>query len=349
MTISVVNSLRDDRWRAFLEQHPERNVYHAPEMLRAFARVEGHRPVLWAAVDEAGWPLALLSPVNVTLMNGLLRPFTTRAVSYGGVLAAPGPEGEAALRTLLSTYKREAGRGAVFTELRHLSDASRLQPVLHACGFEYERHLNFLLDLRVPEEALWRKLTKSCQQSVRTARNKGTTIEALTDKAALPGVYELLKIVYARAQVPLAPLALFEAAFDELASHGMLQLWVARAEGRAIAVCLLLAYGERVIYWYGGLDRRWAAYCPMEALLWHAIQWARSQGHSIFDFGGAGRPEEEYGPRKFKAKFGGELVEFGRNVLVHSPLRMQLSRSGYQLLRRVLYGRSASQATGVSS
>ena len=52
----------------------------------------------------------------------------------------------------------------------------------------------------------------------------------------------------------------------------------------------------------------------------------REQGFDLFDFGGAGRPDEHYGPREFKAKFGGELVDFGRDVLVHTPMRLRLSR-----------------------
>jgi hypothetical protein len=56
----------------------------------------------------------------------------------------------------------------------------------------------------------------------------------------------------------------------------------------------------------------------------------------VFDFGGGGRADEEYGVRDFKAKFGGELVNYGRNVCVHGPVRLALSRAGYRLTRRFL-------------
>jgi len=73
----------------------------------------------------------------------------------------------------------------------------------------------------------------------------------------------------------------------------------------------------------------------MEALLWHVIRWARSQGYTVFDFGGAGQPAENYGPWRFKAKFGGELVELGRFVRVHSSMRMKASVIGYPVLQRI--------------
>jgi serine/alanine adding enzyme len=55
----------------------------------------------------------------------------------------------------------------------------------------------------------------------------------------------------------------------------------------------------------------------------------------VFDFGGAGRPDEPYGPREFKSKFGGELVDYGRDVLVHGPVRLRVSRSAYAVARRL--------------
>jgi CelD/BcsL family acetyltransferase involved in cellulose biosynthesis len=335
MSISIVNSLPEASWRAFVETHPDSNIYHTPEMFATFAQAKGHQPTLWAAV-ESDRPLALMLPVNVTLLNGLLRPLTTRAVAYGSILCAPKEEEQGALRHLLNAYTHAAGKGVLFTELRNVSELGYTQPILQSGGFAYEKHLNFLLDLRQPEEALWHKITKSGQQSIRTARNKRVVVEAIAGRAQLAEAYKLLQLVYARAQVPLASLDLFESAWNTLRAREMLRAWVARAEGHALGVAMFLTWRDRVIYWYGGLDRQFAAYAPMETLLWHAIRWARENNFSRFDFGGAGRPDEDYGPRKFKAKFGGELMELGRNVHVPSPWRLRVSEWGYRILRRFL-------------
>ncbi len=335
MSLAIVNTLPEAAWRRFIEAHPESNVYHTPEMFQALARVRRHRPTLWAAVDGAE-PLALLLPVEVTLLNNLARPFTTRAIVYGGALAAPGPAGAAALAELLAAYRRRAGGGVLFTELRNVCVQPEAQAVLQAHGFRYENHLNFLVDLTQSEDALWRRVSKSGQQSIRTSRNKGTVITEVTERAQLGEAYALLEAVYARAQVPLAHPSLFEAAFDVLGPAGQLKVFLARADGRAVGACLALAWRDRVIDWYAGTDRQFAAYAPMEALIWHVITWARANGYTVFDFGGAGRPEEDYGPRKFKAKFGGELVELGRNVQVPAPWRLRASEFGYRLLRRYL-------------
>lgn len=336
MSIEVVRHLDLGRWRDFVDSHSQGNIFHTPEMFQVFAQAEGHHSTLWAAVDSSDRLLALLLPVQVTLMGGALRRLTTRAVAYGSVLCAPGPEGKQALAMVLQTYRREMKGNALFTELRNLSDLSDLQPVLDTCGFAYEEHLNFLIDLNQPEETIWRKISKSGRQGVRTSRNKGTIIEEVAERQKVRTAYQLLRKVYARAQVPLASRALFEAAFDILDPRGMFKIFLARVDEHYIGACLLLIYKGRIIDWYAGTDRAFSSFYPMESLVWHTLQWGKEHGSCMFDFGGAGKPDEDYGPRKFKAKFGGELVEYGRNTCVHSRLRFRISQLGYRLYRQFL-------------
>jgi len=51
----------------------------------------------------------------------------------------------------------------------------------------------------------------------------------------------------------------------------------------------------------------------------------------LFNFGGAGKPGQPYGPREFKKDFGGKLVEYGRHHLVLSPLRYKILEFGLKL------------------
>jgi lipid II:glycine glycyltransferase (peptidoglycan interpeptide bridge formation enzyme) len=67
--------------------------------------------------------------------------------------------------------------------------------------------------------------------------------------------------------------------------------------------------------------------------MWHILKWGAENGYRHYDFGGAGRPNEQYGVRDFKAKFAGELVSYGRNVCVHAPFRLFLSKLGYGLFQ----------------
>jgi serine/alanine adding enzyme len=338
----IVRQLDQDRWKAFVDENPYGNIFHTPEMFEVFARTKGHRPELWAAVAESrdhlgrGEVLALLPIVKISLLNGPLRRLTTRAIAYGGVLCAPSEEGRAAMKLLLETYKRDVGEGALFTEFRNMSDMTEIQPVLQASGFAYEDHLNFIVDLTQPRDTVWNHISKSGQQRIRTSRNKGTMIEEITDSSKLDIAYRFLQDVYARVQVPLADISLFQAALDILAPRGMFKGLLARAGEPYAATALLLSYHGRILYWYVGADRSLSSYGPSELLVWHALQWGQEHKFEMFDFGGGGKPDQKYGPREFKEKFGGTKVNYGRHSLVHSPMRLKLSQVGYQVYRRGL-------------
>lgn len=56
----------------------------------------------------------------------------------------------------------------------------------------------------------------------------------------------------------------------------------------------------------------------------------------VYDFGGAGKPDEEYGMRGFRAKLGSDLVCYGRNTYIHTPALLQLSRWAYAAYRGFL-------------
>ena len=130
--------------------------------------------------------------------------------------------------------------------------------------------------------------------------------------------------------------SLFQSAFQVLDKRGMFKLFLARLDGRAIGAMSLLIHKNVVTYWYTGTLREFSKYRANDYLVWHALEWSRENGYHNFDFGGGGKPDEEYGVRDFKAKFGGELVNYGRNIRVHSRLRLNASKLGYQLLRSFL-------------
>lgn len=332
----VVRELDADPWGQFVAGHPQGNIFHTPAMFEVFARTRGYRPTLWAVVNEDDRVLAILPCVQITIVGGVLRQLTTRSVAYGSVLCAPGPAGEAALALLLRSYSLGARGGGLLTELRNQSDLAAVQPLLRASGFAYEEHLNFLIDLTLPQERLWQSIRPSARRNIQKARKAGVVVAEVCDTGDIPAVYALLQQVYRRIQVPLPDRSLFEAAFELLYPRGMLRVLTACVEGVAIGALTLLIFNGVLIYWYTGTLREHTAYRAGDLLVWHALELGGRLGLRTFDFGGGGRPDEEYGVRDFKAKFGGELVSFGRNTCVHAPLQLRLSTTGYQLVRRFL-------------
>lgn len=336
MGIRVVRTVPKEEWRRFVDEHPQGNIFHTPEMFQVFIRTKGHSPELWAAVDESRRIWALLLPVQIALMSGLLRHFTTRSVAYGSVLCALGAKGHEALALLLQNYTQTVDRAPLFTELRNLSNMQAIQPILHQHGFVYEDHLNYLIDLERPPEAIMQSIGSRTRKNIRSALRKGAVVvEEATSRDQVADCYGLLLQTYQAARVPLADRSLFEAAFDLLYPKRMVRFTLARVGQTPVAASVELLYKDVIHGWYGGVDRDYGSYVPSELLMWHILQWGAENGYGLYDFGGAGTPDEEYGVRDFKAKFGGELVCHGRNTYVHAPVRLAISNVGYQVYRRL--------------
>jgi lipid II:glycine glycyltransferase (peptidoglycan interpeptide bridge formation enzyme) len=336
MTITIVNSLSEDKWRHFVEEHPAGNIFHLPEMFQVFSQTKGFRPELWAATRE-GRILALLLPVQITLMNGLLRRFTSRSVAYGSVLCLPDAGGQEALSKLLQTYKHEADGAPLFTELRNVSDLEAIQPILREHGFVYQDHLNYLINLECSPEAVFQNFGRRTRKNIRRGLKKDdVVIEEAKEWKHLAACYDLIRHTYRAAHVPLADFSLFKAAFDLLYPKRMVRFTLARVGQTPIAASVELLYKDIIYGWYGGMDRTYSSYVPGELVMWDILKWGAKNGYRLYDFGGAGSPDEEYGVRDFKSKFGGVLVSFGRNICVHAPLSLRLSKLGYRVLRRSL-------------
>jgi serine/alanine adding enzyme len=344
LSVRIVRTLEESPWREFVDRHPWGNIFHTPEMFEVFSRAKGHRPELWASTD-GNRILALLAPVRISVGSGALRFLTTRAVAYGGMLYDETPEGIDGLAAVLRGYSRQAGRSVLFTELRNLSDLTAVQNVMVECGFSYEDHLNYLIPLSRPVEEVLLGFGRRTRKQIRQGLRRGdVTIQEAAGPEDLGICYDLLKRTYAAARVPLADRSLFEAAFAVLSPLGMIRFPLAWIGETCVAASVELVYKDTVYGWYGGVDRRYVSYTPNELLVWHILRWAAENGYRTYDFGGAGRPDEEYGVRTFKAKFGGQLVNFGRNVRHHAPWRLAVSRVGYSVYQRFMDIRSRQRA-----
>ena len=352
----VVRELDRARWSEFVNNHPQGQIFHTPEMFQVFARAKGHQPAVWATIANNGQVLALLLPVEITLFGGPLKFFTTRAVSYGSVLTSEERTGQEALALLLQTYNQQTYIWPIFTEIRNNSDLGRMQDVLQQNGYVYEDHLNYLIDLQREPDVILKSFKEDARRRIRRNLKRGiVTIKDIDDRSQLSAFYAVLQKTYLHAQIPLADISLFEAAFDVLHPKRMVRFTLAFIDQTPVTASVSLLYKDVIYGWYNGTDRAYRNYGPNEFEVWELINWGIEHGYRILDFGGAGKPDEEYGVRDFKAKFNGELVNYGRNTFIHAPLRMKFSKMSYELARNSLHvfknmiGESTSKQNSIES
>jgi len=332
----LVDKLPEDLWQAFVDAHPASSIFHTPAMQAVFARSSDYEPLLRAAVSADGRVLALLTATGVRLAAGPLSRLTSRAIAYGGLLCVPGEEGQVALAALLRWHGQTSKHRFLFTEFRHRSDASSWRETMSGCGYEHEPELNFLVNIGRPVNDIWQGLNRTARKNVKRAKRDGLVVQEVNTPGELVEFYELLQQVYAAAHVPLADISLFRAAFEQLSPRGAARFVLARTPKGVAGARVVLLHNGTVFDWYAGADREMRKSRPNDFLVWRTLAWGANNGYHTFDFGGAGHPDVPYGVRDFKAKFGGQLVNYGRDRQAHSPGLLRIGEAAYGLLRRFL-------------
>ena len=267
----------------------------------------------------------------------MLNYLTTRNVNFGSILVEDNAVGKGALSLLFNTYNQQVSPAILFTELRHISDTSKIQELLIKHGYSYERHLNYSVNLDRDQFDILQSFGRNTRAKIRSnIRKERVVIKEITEPSMLLLFYEMVKKTFAHARVPLADISLFEAGYKILVPKNMARFTIAYVDGVPAAAISILLYKEVMYLWYMGMDRSFGSYYPSEFIIWEMMKWGTEHGYKVFDFGGAGDPDEDSGVRDFKLKFRGDLIEHGRNTCIHAPVRMKFAQNTYNFGRNLI-------------
>ena len=334
--IEITNSPDIKQWSDFVYNHEHGNIFQTPELAEVYKRTKNYEPITLAAINTKNDEiLAVLQAAVIKEMNGILGTFSARSIIQGGPLFVEGENGIKALKLLMEHYDKIARKKALYTQIRTLWDTSNISSFLNSIGYEYEERLNFLIDLNRPEEEIWRDIHKSRRKGINRAANKGVVIVELCDKKVIPSFYGIVEETYKNVTIPLADISLTESAFELLAPKNMATFYIAKYEDMYVGARAVLNYKGLIYDWYAGAS---SAYLPLyinEALVWHILKEGANNSYRIFNFGGAGKPNEEYGVREFKRRFGGKMVNFGRYEKIYSPIKIKIAEKGFGLYKKV--------------
>ena len=131
--------------------------------------------------------------------------------------------------------------------------------------------------------------------------------------------YGILEELYkTKVKTPLFPIEFFKKLFELDSAKYFLVEFEGEIVGGTVCMCL---EGKTLYEWMKcGNEHFHKNIRPSSLATWLGMQYAAENGYSRYDFMGAGKPNEPYGVRDFKAEFGGKLVEHGRYVYVCNSL-----------------------------
>ncbi len=345
-----------EEWSRLVRTSATGTWFQTPEAYDFFAsQLELFKPFCVAISNEASLSEAQHS-INLSLQtlravcvgyvtkekNALKQFFTRRAIIIGGpVLAddATDEEVEAllcALKSSLLSGRDGVGLPPIYIETRNFNDYSRWKGAFEKAGFEYQKHLNFHVDTSTPE-IVESNLGKSRKRDIRTTIREGVTITSINElglqiddferERMVHEYYAILKNLYTtKVKTPFFP----ESFFQTLAKHPDARFLLTELNGKIIGGTVCVAQEGKCLYeWFAcGEDGVYPHVFPSCYATYAGIYYAAEHNMPRFDMMGAGKPDEAYGVRDFKAKFGGKEVEHGRFICIMVPLLYKIGAMG---------------------
>lgn len=346
MTISTDLQVRDDvstdQWDAFLSSSREGLVFHRSAWLDVLEDQQGaslQRYGLWRGGEGGSESRELVGVVPMFFGRfGPLGVAGSPLILADTPYMGPAIPRERMVEASLAIRGTIRSRASFFRMRLPYALPSSDQKTLESAGFEIITRKTHVLDLSVGPSRLWDQLKGTCRTAVRKARKSGVKIVRITDPHAdiVERYYRLVEDVYARqGMAPPHPLEFYERLWQRVAPLGLLSFTIARMNGRDVAGALFAHDEDRMYYLDGASDRDYQRASPNNLVLWSAVEWAAETGRESFDFVGSDIPRLA----RFKASFGGELVElsgieWARTKLL-SRLRKWYGLHGAALISRM--------------
>lgn len=350
----ILNEKDIDRaeWGALVAASATGTWFQTPEAYSFYESLpELYRPFAYGLVNEG--ILCAVCVGYVTVEKNAVKQFMMRrAIIVGGPVLADNC-GEEETIALMSAVRKQLQPQAIYVETRNFNDYSRWKEAFAKAGFSYEPHLNFHVHTDQGWEAVEENIGKHRKKYIRLSFRDGATVTVvpndgmsreqsslneplvLNDELKLVhGYYEILVDLYkTKVKMPLQPWEFFEKLYHCPSCKYLLVMFDGQVVGGSI--CMLLP-GHGVYEWYAcGKDGVFKNIHPSSVTKYAGMKYACENGYAVFDMMGAGKPDEEYGVRDFKAEFGGELVEHGRFLCVTKPLLYKIGVLGVKILKAI--------------
>ncbi|XVV10323.1 GNAT family N-acetyltransferase [Actinoplanes sp. CA-131856] len=275
--------------------YDDRLIFHTRPWLRFVAEAQGATPVLAVAEDgheTVGHFTGLMSRrFGLRILGSPMAGWTT---SYAGFLLRPGASRRAALEALMPFAFDDLGCAHLEIRDRHLTVDD-----LPGLGLQWDTAPTAVISLAPSEDELFAAMASACRRNIRKAAKSGIVIEEVPagDPSFAAEFYDQLRDVFAKQNlVPTYPIDRVRSLMSCVGPSGNLLLLRARDAGGRCTATAILPWHHRTMYFWGGASYRADQLSrPNEALIWHALRWARARGLTEFDFVGGNAYKAKYG------------------------------------------------------
>ena len=317
------------KWRLFLEQSPFSSPFQTPDFHNFVNSVEGVSSDVFALEDTD--ILQCLLVVTIQKERGIQGFFSRRGIIYGGPIL--NSDNHTYLVSLLKKVIEYYKNKLIYLEIRNYFDYSNLVSFFSQIGFKLIPWLNFHIDL-TDLEVLKKNMSNSRLRQIKKALKSGAEWKIANNLTDIESFYSILEDLYNnKIKKPLFP----KQFFTEFYSQNVGKYLLVYFDNKVIGGIMCLIFENRAIYefYVCGLDNEYKDQYPSVMATWAAIEYALQNNIPLFDFMGAGSPDEDYGVREFKLRFGGRQVEYGRFLRIINPFMYQFGKLGLMVIANI--------------
>ncbi|MBW4579684.1 MAG: peptidoglycan bridge formation glycyltransferase FemA/FemB family protein [Tildeniella nuda ZEHNDER 1965/U140] len=301
LVLRQLNSGDHDRWDTFLQSSPT-GCFMQSWAWSEFKELEGYQVFRYGVFVED-------QLVGGSLFYFYPRPHTAN------LLSAPGapfllPEFEAIAMPLLlqqaETLAADLGAIALRIEPSLAKKPAFLQDFVRA-PMDLLPSETLLIDLRPTDAERLAAMKPKGRYNLRLSQRYGVTTQFTTDSQTIPIFYDLFWETVARQQFFGEPYGFFINLCQTLFAANLAEIGLATWRGEVLSAMLVVYWGDRATYLYGGRSPNHAHVMPNYALHWAAMQRAQARGCILYDFYGyTQNPSHPYAKfSQFKRQFGG--------------------------------------------
>ena len=331
ITSSTFKNVDKKKLEEFVISHPNGNIFQSTRIYEFFNLVNNYEPNL-IVLYENNKIIGSLLFVIVKEGNGVKGYLSRRCIVWGGPLV--NDNNNRIYLYILTYFNKITSKRLIYTEFRNYCDITMQKDVFKNAGYMFFDHFNYLISI-ISLEKSKAKISNSKKRQINISIKNGAKIIEADSIEKVKEFYNILKILYLdKIKKPIPSFDFFEEFFK---SKKLGKYFLILYKENVIGGILCPIYKDTIYEWFVcGLDREFKNVYPSVLATWAPIQYAANNGLKYFDFMGAGKPDQDYGVREFKSKFGGKLVNFGRFIKIHNHFFYNLGKNIIELKQKLL-------------
>jgi lipid II:glycine glycyltransferase (peptidoglycan interpeptide bridge formation enzyme) len=329
--ITDQNNIDKASWDKFMTDHPNGNFFQSPAYYYFYRTLPQYEPIVIAYIDNTNDIIGILVAVIQKEKGYIKSKLSSRCIIFGGPVVKD--DNKEITDLLLKELIKKVESRSIYIEFRNFFDLSKSKKQFETNRFKFKEHLNFIIEIG-PAEENFKKLNENRRRQIKKGIKSGAEIVEANDIDEVREFYYLLQKLYReKVKKPLPDFNFFEIFYS---TPNLGKYFLVKYDCKIIGGIMCPVYKDIVYEWYiCGLDIDYRDQSPSVLATWAAIEYAVNKELKYFDFMGAGGPDDDYGVREFKSKFGGKELRFGRYTKINQPKMYWIGKIGLKILQKL--------------